>query len=339
MGSARISTDSELREAVARVIEPGLCDGTVRKALIDAEVFRGGTELDASLRADITLSVAWSKALAKADELLTLFSERMGEGTRANAEEIKKGLNRIDSELSMIQGAVRGIAQDFDTFNGASKKLGSNALRALTSIQDRIALGVSQCADDARAILTALAETAAAGPSEGGGGNEVSVAESTDAPACGAAEDAQRKSEESYRGFRIDYDPPPIPVRDCDWHWTHEDYDGPEDNRYGHAPSLEAAKADIDFWHEENGDAVEAGKAEGNWKAAAKDLIYTLANERDRSIRLRTELITAREYVVDALDAHEHSDGRELLQRIDVALSEPASVLTDSPCKSEGEAS
>lgn len=58
-----------------------------------------------------------------------------------------------------------------------------------------------------------------------------------------------------YRGFRIDYAPPPIPARECDWQWVHEDYDGPEDNRCGHAPSLEAAKADIDFWHEENGDA------------------------------------------------------------------------------------
>lgn len=52
-----------------------------------------------------------------------------------------------------------------------------------------------------------------------------------------------------------DYEPPPIPALECDWQWVHEDYDGPEDNRCGHAPSLEAAKADIDFWHEENGDA------------------------------------------------------------------------------------
>jgi hypothetical protein len=56
----------------------------------------------------------------------------------------------------------------------------------------------------------------------------------------------------TYRGFRIDYDPPPIPVRTCDWQFAHEDYDGPEDNRCGHAESLEAAKAEIDFWHEEN---------------------------------------------------------------------------------------
>lgn len=56
----------------------------------------------------------------------------------------------------------------------------------------------------------------------------------------------------AYRGFRIDYAPPPIPTRECDWQWVHDDYDGPEDNRCGHAPSLAAAKSDIDFWHEEN---------------------------------------------------------------------------------------
>ncbi len=55
----------------------------------------------------------------------------------------------------------------------------------------------------------------------------------------------------AYRGFRIDYYPPPIPIRTCDWQYVHEDYDGTEDNRYGHAPSLEAAKAEIDDWHEE----------------------------------------------------------------------------------------
>jgi hypothetical protein len=55
----------------------------------------------------------------------------------------------------------------------------------------------------------------------------------------------------NYRNFRIDYDPPPIPIRTYDWRYVHEDYDGPADNRYGHAPSLEAAKAEIDDWHEE----------------------------------------------------------------------------------------
>lgn len=59
-------------------------------------------------------------------------------------------------------------------------------------------------------------------------------------------------------------------------------------------------------------DALDAG-----WKAAAKDLIDGLADERERTIALTTVLREARAYVVDALEAHEHSDGRELLERID----------------------
>lgn len=69
--------------------------------------------------------------------------------------------------------------------------------------------------------------------------------------------------------------------------------------------------------------------ARADWKEAAKALTDALADERDYTLRLRAELTSAREYVVDALDAHEHSDGRELLQRIDAALSDaPQSGVT-----------
>ena len=54
-----------------------------------------------------------------------------------------------------------------------------------------------------------------------------------------------------YRGFRIEYDPPPIPARACDWVWAHEDYDGPGDSRIGHAPTLAAAQAAVDEYLEE----------------------------------------------------------------------------------------
>jgi hypothetical protein len=37
-------------------------------------------------------------------------------------------------------------------------------------------------------------------------------------------------------------------------------------------------------------------------------------------------LIQAREYVADALDAHEHSDGRELLTAIDEAIAKDAAA-------------
>lgn len=52
-----------------------------------------------------------------------------------------------------------------------------------------------------------------------------------------------------YRGFTITHDVLPIPYRGGDWQYVHDDYDGAEDahdNRYGHAASLEACKAEID---------------------------------------------------------------------------------------------
>ncbi|HEY9219508.1 MAG TPA: hypothetical protein VIO94_15785 [Phenylobacterium sp.] len=59
----------------------------------------------------------------------------------------------------------------------------------------------------------------------------------------------------AYRGWWIDYDPPPIPTRNCDWQFWHDDFDGApdgNDNRCGSAASLEDAKAEIDLWIEEN---------------------------------------------------------------------------------------
>jgi hypothetical protein len=49
-----------------------------------------------------------------------------------------------------------------------------------------------------------------------------------------------------YRGYRIKFDPPPIPVRNMDWDWCPVDYDGPEDPRGGRASSMDDAKAWVD---------------------------------------------------------------------------------------------
>lgn len=57
-----------------------------------------------------------------------------------------------------------------------------------------------------------------------------------------------------YRGYTIEYRPPPIPLRDCDWEYVHQDYDGgpwdsygpPMDDRCGWAASLEDAKRAVD---------------------------------------------------------------------------------------------
>lgn len=65
-----------------------------------------------------------------------------------------------------------------------------------------------------------------------------------------------------YGQWSIHYDPPPIPVRSCDWQFSHDNFDasyeGPEDGWVGnglcgHAGSLAEAIAEID--------AIEAGRA------------------------------------------------------------------------------
>lgn len=50
---------------------------------------------------------------------------------------------------------------------------------------------------------------------------------------------------EEYRNYTIWYDPPPIPLRKFDWHFTHVDYDL-GDPRHGDGPSVEDCKAQID---------------------------------------------------------------------------------------------
>lgn len=52
-----------------------------------------------------------------------------------------------------------------------------------------------------------------------------------------------------YRGYIIWYWAPPIPVRDCDWHFQHEDFDGAPDGndiRHGDCASPEECKQEID---------------------------------------------------------------------------------------------
>lgn len=66
--------------------------------------------------------------------------------------------------------------------------------------------------------------------------------------------------------------------------------------------------------------------------AARLDLSLLAAEEAARADRLRDLLTRAREYVTDALDAHEHSDGRDLLREIDAALG-PAGL--SGPQRSE----
>lgn len=52
-----------------------------------------------------------------------------------------------------------------------------------------------------------------------------------------------------YGPWRICFDPPPIPVRTCDWQFYHEDFDGAPDagdNRCGSAASFADALNECD---------------------------------------------------------------------------------------------
>lgn len=55
--------------------------------------------------------------------------------------------------------------------------------------------------------------------------------------------------------------------------------------------------------------------------AVCIDLQRLAADECARADQMRALLIRARWYVGDALDAHEHTDGRDLLKEIDAALA------------------
>lgn len=61
----------------------------------------------------------------------------------------------------------------------------------------------------------------------------------------------------TYRGYAIEYDPPPIPVRGLDWVWCIADgYDGAVDSndpRCGRAASIEDCLSAIDELIEELG--------------------------------------------------------------------------------------
>lgn len=66
--------------------------------------------------------------------------------------------------------------------------------------------------------------------------------------------------------------------------------------------------------------------------AARLDLQRLAADECARADTMRDLLTRARWYVTDALDAHEHSDGRDLLKEIDAALR-----WTEEASQGEGE--
>ena len=75
--------------------------------------------------------------------------------------------------------------------------------------------------------------------------------------------DDKVKAPDTYRGWTIRYDPPPIPDRQHDWQAVGPNYDawgdseGWHDNgERAHAPTREKLIEEIDAWFEENADAA-----------------------------------------------------------------------------------
>ncbi len=51
-----------------------------------------------------------------------------------------------------------------------------------------------------------------------------------------------------YRGYTITHNPKPIPTREHDYDYVHDEYDGPEDGRCGSEASVEGCKTAIDLY-------------------------------------------------------------------------------------------
>ena len=106
-------------------------------------------------------------------------------------------------------------------------------------------------------------------------------------------------------------------------------------------PVLGACVTDFDLVQEAadtitrlQAELAEARKERDGEKDARRSLSMLAADEVDTAIALRDLLFRARWYVNDALEAHEHSDGRDLLREIDAAL--PVQALASlSPAKDE----
>lgn len=73
-----------------------------------------------------------------------------------------------------------------------------------------------------------------------------------------------------------------------------------------------------------------------NWKFAFNETVLGSAEDRDRSIALSLLLGRARQYVTDALDAHRHSDGEDLLRDIDRLIPDTA-AMNPKPAEAAGD--
>ncbi len=116
-------------------------------------------------------------------------------------------------------------------------------------------------------------------------------------------------------GWKISYEPTPIPDRGFDWLAVHEDYDGPEDGRCLRAPSRNLAIAAAIAWEQSAGDTSE-------------DKLTYAHIDRDTALseaeRLRGELAEAKSDVQRVLN-----DLGPAVRERDQAIAENARLKAD----------
>ena len=121
---------------------------------------------------------------------------------------------------------------------------------------------------------------------------------------------------ESYR-FKVPI-PPELRGSEWDWgycsHWSTHEGAEPLVSLFDVAQAIAAVRA-------EAANAIVGQEALLKAENAARlDLQRLAADECARADKMRDLLTRARWYVADALEAHEHTDGRDLLREIDAVL-------------------
>lgn len=87
---------------------------------------------------------------------------------------------------------------------------------------------------------------------------------------------------------------------------------------------LEAGGVPLPHCSEDATSAQPSTVTADGWKDVADALMTALADERDYTLKLRALLDRSREYVTDAVEAHRHDDGVELLAEADTLLANAA---------------
>lgn len=168
-------------------------------------------------------------------------------------------LNRLMSRLGANAGVRAAAPELLSACQGMVELLSGKPMSGIEGEQrlqaavDAIATATIPCLANQHRGGSVSFECAAAKQGTAGGHDPVSC----DYPECGCDPDYVEPASEqpdTYRGWSISFDYPPIPCRDFDWSGTHPDYDGADDandSRAVHGHTREAVIAAIDAWFEE----------------------------------------------------------------------------------------